>query len=257
MLFVPRDLKLRVQAEDTHVVPSADEIESILNASGLRPTRQRMALGILLFRGEHRHVTADGLHQEALDAGVSLSLATVYNTLDLFADALLLRRFTVDGTRTYFDTDAGDHHHFYVEAEDRIIDIPRGSICLDHLPVPPVGYEITKADMVIRLKLIQPGQRSGSLPSMMRRCLSSRPSSILLRRPPPSPTAANQGADLGRFELRFQTLGLRHKRWFAFETPPRNSITRHSANLEVKPVCARADRCGKPKLVLTLITSAT
>lgn len=158
MLFVPHDLRLRMQAENPRVVRSADEIESILNACGLRPTRQRMALGILLFRGEHRHVTADGLHQEALDAGASLSLATVYNTLNQFADALLLRRFTVDGTRTYFDTYAGDHHHFYVEAEDRIIDIPRGSICLDHLPVPPEGYEITKVDMVIRLKRIQPKQ---------------------------------------------------------------------------------------------------
>ncbi len=158
MLFVPHDLRLRVQVEDTHIVPSADEIESILNASGLRPTRQRMALGILLFRGERRHVTADGLHQEALDAGASLSLATVYNTLNQFSDALLLRRFTVDGTRTYFDTDAGDHYHFYVEAEDRIIDIPRGSICLDHLPVPPEGYEINKVDMMIRLKRIQPHQ---------------------------------------------------------------------------------------------------
>lgn len=167
MLFVPHDLRLRMQAEEPRVVRSADEIESILNTAGLRPTRQRTTLGVLLFRGEHRHVTADGLYREALDTGVSLSLATVYNALNQFADAGLLRRFAIDGTRTYFDTDAGDNHHFYIEAEDRIIDIPRGSICLDHLPVPPEGYAITKVDVVIRLKRIQPHEdKEAAAPSL-------------------------------------------------------------------------------------------
>lgn len=75
--------------------------------------------------------------------------------------------FAVDGTRTYFDTDAGDNHHFYIEAEDRIIDIPRGSICLDHLSVPPEGYAITKVDVVIRLKRIQPHEdKEAAAPSL-------------------------------------------------------------------------------------------
>lgn len=93
MLFVPHDLKLRMQEETPRVVRSADEIESILNTAGLRPTRQRMTLWVLLFGSKHRHVTADGLHQEALGTGASPSLATVYNALDGFTDAGLLRYF--------------------------------------------------------------------------------------------------------------------------------------------------------------------
>jgi Fur family iron response transcriptional regulator len=133
MLSVPHDLKLHTQAEDPCVVRSVDEIESILNTAGLRPTRQRITLGALLFLGEHRHVMRDDLHREALNTGASLSLATVYNALSQFADARPLCRFAVDGTRTHFDTDA-----------------------CSHLPVPPEGCSIPKVDVVIRLKRIQP-----------------------------------------------------------------------------------------------------
>ncbi len=75
-----------------------------LREAGLRPTRQRLALGRLLFDGGDRHVTAEALHDEAQKAGVSVSLATVYNTLHQFTGAGLLREVVVDSSRTYFDT---------------------------------------------------------------------------------------------------------------------------------------------------------
>src|SRR5262245_7982586 len=84
-----------------------------LRKAGLRPTRQRLALAQLLFGRGDRHVTAEGLHEEAVGAGMPVSLATVYNTMHQFTAAGLLREVTVDGTRTYFDTNTGDHHHFY------------------------------------------------------------------------------------------------------------------------------------------------
>ncbi|WP_449256013.1 iron response transcriptional regulator IrrA [Bosea sp. (in: a-proteobacteria)] len=126
----------------------------MLKRAGLRPTRQRVALGGLLFGDEHRHVTADELHLEAIDAGIPLSLATVYNTLSQFDEAGLIRKVCVNGGKAYYDTDAGDHHHFYIEAEDRIIDIPPGRISVDGLPKPPPGYVITKVDVVIRLERV-------------------------------------------------------------------------------------------------------
>ncbi|WP_204324581.1 Fur family transcriptional regulator, partial [Stenotrophomonas maltophilia] len=77
------------------------------------------------------------LHNDALDAGGTLSLATVYNTLNQFVAAGLLRRIGINAERSYFDTDIGDHHHFYIDAEDRIMNIPTGPLVLDTMPVAP------------------------------------------------------------------------------------------------------------------------
>ena len=57
-----------------------------LRTAGLRPTRQRLELAGLLFRDGDRHFTAENLHAEAQDAGIQVSLATVYNTLHQFTD---------------------------------------------------------------------------------------------------------------------------------------------------------------------------
>lgn len=123
-----------------------------LRAARLRPTQQRLALARLLFDGHDRHVTAELLHGEALAAGASLSLATVYNTLNQFTQAGLLRQVIVDGARIHFDTNTGDHHHFYLEGEDRLIDIPGRDVRIDGLPKAPVGTEIQRVDVVVRLK---------------------------------------------------------------------------------------------------------
>jgi Fur family iron response transcriptional regulator len=123
-----------------------------LRVAGLRPTRQRIALGRLLFSGADRHVTAEGLHLEAAKTGAHLSLATVYNTLHQFTTAGLLRRVVVDGEKTYFDTNTGNHHHFYAEDQATLIDIPGDAVVIDGLPKAPAGMEIERVEVVVRLK---------------------------------------------------------------------------------------------------------
>ncbi len=123
-----------------------------LRESGLRPTRQRLELAGLLFRDGDRHMTAENLHDEALDAGIKVSLATVYNTLHQFTEAGLLRQVVVDASRSYFDTNIGDHQHFYCEDENRLIDIPGESIAVAGVPAPPKGMSIDRVDVVIRLR---------------------------------------------------------------------------------------------------------
>lgn len=126
-------------------------VKAILRRVGLRPTRQRIALGFLLFSDKHRHVTPDMLHEEAVLLGEKLSVATVYNTLNQFADARLIRKINLHSERTYFDTDTGDHTHFYIHDEDRIIDIASHEVSVGPLPAPPVGYKISKVDILIHL----------------------------------------------------------------------------------------------------------
>jgi Fur family iron response transcriptional regulator len=131
---------------------SQQETRAILRAADLRPTRQRLALGQILFADRHRHVAAEELHREVLLRGGSLSLATVYNTLRHLCEAGLIRQVATQAGRAQFDTSASDHQHFYVEEEDRLIDIPPGAIGFDRLPEPPAGYVITAVDVLIRLR---------------------------------------------------------------------------------------------------------
>ena len=120
--------------------------------AGLRPTRQRVALAELLFAKGDRHLSAEELHEEALTAGVAVSLATVYNTLHQFTDAGLLRILALESSRTYFDTNTSDHHHFFVEGENTIMDIDHGPVTVSNLPEPPEGMEVANVDIIVRLR---------------------------------------------------------------------------------------------------------
>ena len=124
-----------------------------LRGAGLRPTRQRIALANLLFAKGDRHLATEELHEEALAAGVPVSLATVYNTLHQFTGAGLLRILSIEGVKTYFDTNTSDHHHFFVEGENRVLDILPGPVRVVDLPEPPEGMEIANVDVVVRLRL--------------------------------------------------------------------------------------------------------
>ncbi|ACP27301.1 putative ferric uptake regulator, FUR family [Sinorhizobium fredii NGR234] len=123
-----------------------------LRNSGLRPTRQRIALADLIFAKGDRHLTVEELHEEAVDAGVPVSLATVYNTLHQFTEAGMIRVLAVESARTYFDTNVSDHHHFFIEGQNEVLDIPVSNIQIGNLPEPPEGMEISHVDVVVRLR---------------------------------------------------------------------------------------------------------
>lgn len=126
--------------------------KDLLRQVGLRPTHQRMILARILFAGENRHVTADMLFEEATRVGTPLSLATVYNTLKQFTEAGLLNRVGVDGAKAFFDTNPSEHHHFFVESEGVLLDIPAAEAVLDRMPQAPEGFEIARASVVVRLR---------------------------------------------------------------------------------------------------------
>ena len=125
-----------------------------LRGVGLRPTRQRVELASLLFHGPDRHVTADSLHEEAEARDLKISLATVYNTLHQFTGAGLLRQVIVDAARGYFDTNTGDHQHFFLEEEGVLIDIPGENISVSGVPSPPQGLTVDRVDVVVRVRKV-------------------------------------------------------------------------------------------------------
>lgn len=133
--------------------PSRRRASDWLTEAGLRPTRQRLTLAELLVGdGRNRHVTAESLHEASRDLEHPVSLATVYNTLKTFCSAGLIAEVTVDGTRSYFDTRVDDHPHYYWEEDGRLTDAPNDAVRLAGEPVAPQGAEVSRVDMVIRLR---------------------------------------------------------------------------------------------------------
>ena len=127
-------------------------IEDRLRRVGLRPTRQRRDLAQIIFRKGDRHFTAEDLQGEAEAAGIGVSLATIYNNLHQFTGAGLLRPLSMDGNRTFFDTNTSNHTPFLVEGDNEVIDIPDGAIAVNGLPEAPEGYEISHVDVIVRLR---------------------------------------------------------------------------------------------------------
>lgn len=127
-------------------------VRDMIVKAGLRPTRQRLQIGALLFDGRDKHVTAEALHDMVLTTGESVSLATVYNTLNAFRDAGLLREVSVDSGKVYFDTHITQHFHFYAPESGELTDIATDNIQVSGLPELPAGTALDRLDIIIRLK---------------------------------------------------------------------------------------------------------
>lgn len=129
-----------------------------LKESGLRPTRQRIALARLLLETGPRHVTAEELFQEARSAGIPVSLATVYNTLHQFTAAGLMSEVVAGSGQSYFDTNPTSHYHYFDKSTGEIIDVPEDAINFSKLPEPPPGKVIDRIDVVVRIRSIRSRQ---------------------------------------------------------------------------------------------------
>ena len=122
-----------------------------LQSAGLRAPPKRIAIGGLLFDGQDRHVTADDVAVMARKSGIRVSLATVYNTLNQFVSAGLMKRITLDTDRTYFDTNVSDHHHLFFENNGVLHDIPGDSIRVEGLPEIPAGAKVRSVEVIVRM----------------------------------------------------------------------------------------------------------
>lgn len=127
------------------------DLEMKLRNAQLRPTKQRLALAELLYARGNRHITAERLHSEAMEAGVAISLATIYNNLNQFTAAGLLREVVVDSSRSYFDTNVEPHHHFFHEETGELEDIEKSKLTVINIPALPEGTEISSVDVIVRV----------------------------------------------------------------------------------------------------------
>ncbi len=122
-----------------------------LSLHGVQATRQRVRIASVLLDRD-QHVNAEQLLDLLRDRGIRVSKATVYNTLNLFAERGLVRQLTVDGQRTWFDSNVEPHYHFQQADSGVLTDIPIPDVAFESLPPPPPGMEVAGIDLVIRLR---------------------------------------------------------------------------------------------------------
>jgi len=127
------------------------EVENKLRASGVKPTKQRLEIGMLLF-AEARHMSADKIIADLKSEGSRVSKATVYNTLNLFTSHNLIREVSVDPERQFYDSTTGPHHHFYNVDTGELTDIGIGELAFSQLPDLPPGTEAQDVEVVVRVR---------------------------------------------------------------------------------------------------------
>ena len=130
---------------------SSEELGQRLDEHGILPTQQRLQLADVLFSA-HRHLSAEQVLSEAGARGYSVSKATVYNTLGLFARKGLIREVIVDPSRVFYDPNTGPHHHFYNLDTGELIDLDPERLPIESLPPLPPGTVAEGVDVIIRVR---------------------------------------------------------------------------------------------------------
>ena len=126
-------------------------VRSLFEQHGILPTPQRVEIARILLE-RPQHLSADQIIErlKASDSGVSK--ATVYNTLNLFAERGLVRELMVDPVRKFYDSTTRPHHHFYNLDTGELADIPDDQVAFDQLPESPEGTERESVELLIRVR---------------------------------------------------------------------------------------------------------
>ncbi len=124
----------------------------ILKAAGLRTTKQRLSLVSLLFSKGHRHFTAEMIYEEALNAQLDISLATIYNSLHHFVARGIIRELNMTNQQGWFDTNTHKHFHYYDEQKNKVFDVPQTDAeQIKKLITVPDGYKVKDLNVVVHL----------------------------------------------------------------------------------------------------------
>ena len=124
----------------------------LLRKCGLKPTSQRIFLAEILFGERDDHFCAEDLKRIIAKKGFKMSLATIYNNLQNFAEVGLLKQRRISKNKSYFDNNISDHYHFYDDENSKLIDIPTSSFKISKLPKLPHNKKIKSIDLVINLE---------------------------------------------------------------------------------------------------------
>ncbi len=123
-----------------------------LKAHGVQPSAQRVAIAAYVLSRKAGHFTADAVWRRVREKLPTLSRATVYNTLNLFADRGMVRRIALDEGPVVFDVNVEPHHHFVDVDTGDVLDIPAAMLRVEGLErlAQSMGIDIETVGIVVR-----------------------------------------------------------------------------------------------------------
>jgi len=124
-----------------------------LREAGLRPTKQRVKICEILFNREKTfHFTINDLAKKiSEDLNQKISLATVYNTVHSIQKKGYLKEIAINSDKSYFDTNTSDHHHFYDEDTNELIDCDQNDIDSINIKNNITGKKINSVEVLIKV----------------------------------------------------------------------------------------------------------
>ena len=129
------------------------EFTNKLRSSGLRPTKQRLKICEVLFNRDHTfHFTINDLAKNiSNELNEKISLATVYNTVHAFKKKGYLKEISINSDKSYFDTNTTNHHHFFDEDTNELIDCDDGIIETPKIKKNISGKRINSVEVLVKV----------------------------------------------------------------------------------------------------------
>ena len=132
------------------VIELKTKVQEKLKRYGLRPTRARTRIGMMLL-DKPKHLSADQVHEKLKQKGYTISKATVYNTLNAFTECGIVSEVTIDPSRTYYDSRTTSHHHFFNIDTGQLVDIPSDDMSGENIPRLPDNTQIQDLEIVVKI----------------------------------------------------------------------------------------------------------
>ena len=126
------------------------KVQERLKLYGLRPTRARTRIGMMLLN-KPKHLSAEQVHEKLKQKGYTISKATVYNTLNAFSECGIVREVTIDPSRTYYDSTTTPHNHFYNVDTGQLMDIASDDMSVENIPRLPDNTQIQDLEIVVKI----------------------------------------------------------------------------------------------------------
>ena len=129
------------------------EFTDKLRSSGLRPTKQRLKICEVLFdRDKTFHFTINDLAKDISEQlNEKISLATVYNTVHAFKNKGYLKEISINSDKSYFDTNTTNHHHFFDEDTNELIDCGEQIVETPKIKKNISGKKINSVEVLIKV----------------------------------------------------------------------------------------------------------
>ena len=124
-----------------------------LRSSGLRPTKQRIKICKLLFdRKDTFHFTINDLNNSIKSITTEqISLATIYNTIHAFKNKGYLKEISINSDKNYFDTNVTNHHHFFNESTNELIDLHDNDVGKIKIKKIIPGKKIKSVEVLVKI----------------------------------------------------------------------------------------------------------